>query len=255
VYRRLYLPSRDNCGYGCFRGVFNTFEEAIASTPPTKPIGYDNPRLAADYKATFSSDLRPYDYPVLFWLGKLIADGTRIFDFGGNVGTHYLAYREYLDFPAGLRWIVCDLPAIVQAGRRLAEELAVDSASLSFTETFGAADGADVLLASGSVQSLEAPTLADALSRLSRKPAHLLLNRLPLYSGGQFVTLQNGGSVFYPQLVFNERDFVGSLRGLGYELVDKWQDPTDSCFIPFHPDRSLPYYHGLYLTLRSIVGG
>jgi hypothetical protein len=31
------------------------------------------------------------------------------------------------------------------------------------------------------------------------RPTHVLLNRLPLYDGPQFVTLQNGGLVYCPQ--------------------------------------------------------
>ena len=34
--------------------------------------------------------------------------------------------------------------------------------------------------------------------------------------------------------------------GLGYALVDTWENPDKSCRIPFHPDRSLNRYHGFY---------
>lgn len=81
---------------------------------------------------------------------------------------------------------------------------------------------------------------------LAEKPQHLLINRLPLYDGEQFVTLQNGGQVFYPQYVFNQSDFINSLIDLGYELVDRWEDHELTCIIPFHPDQSVHFYHGLY---------
>jgi hypothetical protein len=38
--------------YGCFRGVYETFEEAILSAPKNKEIGYDQPDLAKEYQIT-----------------------------------------------------------------------------------------------------------------------------------------------------------------------------------------------------------
>jgi|SRR5215207_709985 len=78
------------------------------------------------------------------------------------------------------------------------------------------------------------------------KPSHLLLNRVPLYNGEQFVTLQNGGLVFYPQYVFSNGELICSIQRLGYKLVDTWEDRIDCARIPFHSSRSLPYYYGLY---------
>ena len=37
--------------------------------------------------------------------------------------------------------------------------------------------------------------------------------------------------------------------GVGYELVDTWKDHVDRCIIPFHADRSLTHYYGMYLRL------
>jgi putative methyltransferase (TIGR04325 family) len=78
----------------------------------------------------------------------------------------------------------------------------------------------------------------------------VLINRLPLYEDAPFVTLQNGGSVFYPQYVFNRDEFVGSLDAAGYALVDLWNDPLEACVIPFH-DKAVPYY-GLYLKRHDL---
>jgi putative methyltransferase (TIGR04325 family) len=83
------------------------------------------------------------------------------------------------------------------------------------------------------------------------KPKHLLVNRLPLYEGEKFVTLQNGGKVFYPSYVFNQSNFIDSFKEIGYELIDIWEDWNDSCIIPFHPEKSLLFYRGLYFKLRS----
>lgn len=89
------------------------------------------------------------------------------------------------------------------------------------------------------------------LACLEQPPNHLLINRLPLYDGKQFVSLQNGGKVFYPQFIFNRKQFIDSLTDIGYKLVDIWEDRVDSCIIPFYPEYSVPVYYGLYFTLLN----
>jgi putative methyltransferase (TIGR04325 family) len=239
---RLYFRFPHRC-YGCFRGVFTTFDEAISAAPKTKPLGDDDPRLAQEYRQTLDKQAREYDYPVLFWLKDLMGLGTRVFDLGGNVGIHFYTYEKYLRYPPGLRWTVCDVPAIVKAGEELART--EGRRELTFTTRFEDADGAHIFIASGSIQYIS--SISDLLSSLSAKPGHLLLNRLPLCDGEQFVTLQNGGQVFYPQYVFNKDEFIDSVRRLGYKLVDVWDDRIDfPSIIPFHPSKSPLRFYGLY---------
>jgi putative methyltransferase (TIGR04325 family) len=236
--------------YGCFWGVFNSSDEATRLAPETKPVGGNDPEVAATHRVEFEERnwegrrglLNSYDYPVMFWLSQLLQDeSTRmVFDFGGSVGVHFYAYGSKLCFPPDLRWTVCELPAIAEAGRQVAAE---QEAELFFTSKFEDADGQHLLLASGSVQSVE--DLGEMLRSLRRPPEHLVINRLPLYDGPRFVTLQNAGSVFSPQYVFNRDEFVGSLNAAGYELIDVWDDLVDACIIPFHV--TVAPYQGLYL--------
>ena len=65
------------------------------------------------------------------------------------------------------------------------------------------------------------------------------------------MTLQNGGKIFYPQYVFNRTEFIDNLESIGYDLIDIWAGISDSCLIPFHPDKSVPYYQGLYFELKN----
>jgi putative methyltransferase (TIGR04325 family) len=103
------------------------------------------------------------------------------------------------------------------------------------------------LLASGSMQYLASPdVLLGKMADQGVRPAHVLINRLPLYDGPRFVTLQNGGLVYYPQYVFNREMFISSIENLDYGLVDAWPDTADSCIIPFHAARSVRAYTGLY---------
>ena len=187
-----------------------------------------------------------YDYPVLFWLTSILAPDVRIFDFGGHVGVQFYGYQKYLTFPRGLRWRVCDVPAVVEQGRTLATSRG-ESERLTFTTSVSDADGFDVLIAAGSLQFVESPSFAQSLGQLRAPPPHLLLNKLPLGDGPAFVTLQNAGTAFVPQHVFERSAFIAGFTKLGYQLVNQWEDRVHSCQIPFHPDRSVPHYSGLYL--------
>ncbi len=241
-------------GYGRFMGVFATFAEAIESAPKTKKIGYDNPKLAAEYGQMLEDDdwegsgrvIANYDYPVLFWLSQIVKPNSQVFDFGGNVGVHFYAYQKYFAFPQDMRWQVCEVAEIVKIGDAIAHKRGIKN--LSFTSEFADICGKDIFLASGSIQYVQ--NLAQDLLKINQ-PQHLLINRLPLYDGPQFVTLQNGGQVFYPQYVFNKAKFISDLQEIGYKLIDIWEDRHDHCLIPSHPEKSLPFYYGLYLRKNN----
>ncbi len=234
--------------YGSFRGVYRTFDQARASAPKTKPLGFDSKQFAEEYRERMQR-IYDYDYPVLFWLRDLLTPETRLFDLGGHVGVQCYAYSKYLDFPAGLRWVVCEVPEIAQRGAELAREQG--RRELSFTSRFEDGDGCDVFLSAGAIHYIEAPALAEIIGKYATKPRHLLLNKVPLYDGPPFVTLQNAGVSFVPQQVFNRGQLVSSIEQLGYRLVDQWNDRIHSCRIPFQPERSVEHYSGLYFRHGS----
>jgi putative methyltransferase (TIGR04325 family) len=245
-YERLF--SSDEF-FGTFRGIFSTFDEALRSAPPNRARGFDH----ADYAKQFRERMQgiySYDYPVLFWLAPTLRPGMRVFDYGGHVGVQFYSYQRYLKFPQPLRWLVCDVPAVVEAGRAIAREQGVDD-RLAFTTEVPDADGADVFICAGALQFVERPLLHETLERLKKPPTHLLLNKLPLRDGAAFVTLQNAGPVYVAQHVFDRRAFLSSLDRAGYELIDQWEDRVHSCRIPFHPERDVVHYSGLYLRRRA----
>ncbi len=229
--------------------MFETFAQANQSAPKSKPLGFNIPEYANEFSER-RNEIYSFDYPILFWLAKLLKENSKVFDYGGHLGTHYYAYARYLSYPIGMRWTVCDLPVITRMGEELS--LKENAASISFTNDFASADGSDVLIAAGSLQYIEKPSLSVMLRRLVQQPAHILLNKLPLYDGPQFVTLQNGGPSFHPQYVFNRKEFVSSLEAIGYNLKDHWSVPTHAGYIPFHPENSFPCHSGLYLTRNRV---
>lgn len=248
--RSIYWYCRFPYEYGSYRGIFDTFEQAIAAVPKHHKVGYNHADLAAQYEQDFYRYYKvigTFDYPVLFWLKELLSENCTIFDFGGNVGNRFYGYTNYIQFPPNLSWIVCDLPEIVKIGEKIAHQ--EKRTEISFTTEFEQANETEILLASGSIQYLENEFLKQ-LSRLNQKPKHLLLTRLPLCEGKQFVTLQNGGLAFYPALVMNRTEFIRSACNLGYQLRDSWQDRSEPCLVPFHPESTHLTFHGFYFKAQ-----
>lgn len=242
-YDRVFAANRDA---NLFRGVFATYDEARRSAPATLPLGYDNPASASMY-IDRTRKTYPTDYPVMFWLNKLLQEGcTRIFDLGGHIGVSYYAYRRYLGYPLAMRWAVHDVPAVVARGRELAAEKDRDG-YLMFCDRFQDADGMDILMAQGSLQYLP-ETLPARLMALRRPPRHLLLNLVPLHDRQSFFTLQSVGTAFCPYRITAVVEFLKSIEELGYTLVDSWENPDKKCRIPFFPDHSLDQYHGFLFT-------
>lgn len=242
-----------NTDANLFRGIYVTFDAAQASAPSTRPLGYDNADAAGMYLERIKR-IYPSDYPVIFWLQKLFAQGqSSVFDLGGHIGIGYYGYQRYLDYPAKLRWTVSDVPAVMARGMEIARER--DPAGrLGFNGDFAGAGGVDVLLALGVLQYLP-DTLAQRLAALAQGgaplPRHIILNLTPLHvldNGGQdYFTLQSIGTAFCPYRIAAYAPFLEGLTRLGYQIVDRWQNPDKHCHIAFEPEHSLDVYHGFYL--------
>jgi putative methyltransferase (TIGR04325 family) len=232
-----------------YRGVFPTFAAAQASIPPTRTAGYDNAESADLYR---ERTRRVYinDYPMILWMGRFLGEGARrVFDIGGHIGIAYYAYQKFLSYPPGLTWTVQDVPAVNAAGARWATDH--DAARrLAFADDVAAASGCDVLFAAGSLQYLDY-TLADAIAAMPQRPRYLLLNSVPVHPSQSYFTVQNIGVACCPYRVTAERDFLGGLSALGYELQDRWENPQRHCTVPFHPELSLDRYFGFAFRLAG----
>ncbi|MEX1827174.1 TIGR04325 family methyltransferase [Luteibacter sp. CQ10] len=225
-----------------YRGVFATFDEAQASIPADHASGYDNTDSAELYRER-TRRVFINDYPMIHWLGRCFDEGMdEVFDIGGHIGIAYYAYRKYLTYPKDLRWTVMDVPAVNAAGEHWAAEHDL-AHQLHFADDVADASGCGVLFAAGSLQYLRY-SLASALRRMPTKPRYLLLNSVPVHLHESYFTVQNIGVACCPYRVTAEREFLGGLTGLGYRLLDRWENPQRHCTIPFHPELSLDRYFG-----------
>lgn len=230
-----------------FRGVYASFDEAQRSAPSSKPVGYDNPGPAAMYRHILER-MELSDYPVLFWLDRALRGARRLFDLGGHVGLRYYGFRSRLAFPDDFVWQVMDVPAVVKAGRELAAERGAKQ--LAFTERREELEGADILYTTGALQYLDEP-LHEILARLRRRPPHVLVNQTPMHDAPACYTLQSIGTAFCPYRIEDRGALISGMEALGYERVDGWTCPEKILAIPFHPDRSVRGYDGLYFRARE----
>lgn len=241
---RLYKVFAKPLGYGAFKGVFSSFTEARKAIPKHAKQGYNHEKLANDYVRNLTLDLAQYDYPVLFWLNKILTPSDTVFDIGGNVGTHYFKYEPHTIIKTIKSYTVADLPHIIEAGQKLNQY-----SNLHFTSDINNAINADVLFTSGTLQYIENFNLSSFIKQSAKLPAHLLINRLPLHPSKSFVTLQNGGLTYYPQYVFIYDLFIEELEKIGYIKVDEWIDYVDKVIIPFKPVHNKVIYKGFYFKL------
>ncbi|MGB6387217.1 MAG: TIGR04325 family methyltransferase [Terriglobales bacterium] len=223
-----------------YRGVYVSFEEARANAPKHVPLGYDHREIALGYK---DQKFLCSDYPAAFWLREAIRDGSSVLDLGGSVGISFYAWERYFPYPDNLRWVVCEVPSVADAGQKIAFEQ--NEERLHFTSQIEQADGSNCLLASGSLQYIET-SIVDLLKRLTRPPRHLIVNRIPLHSSRECITLQNIRWAVSPYRVFQRDSFIAECESLGYTVIDAWNVPDHSCWIPFYPEFSLASYSGLY---------
>lgn len=235
LYRRAFARNvRENF----FLGRYGSFAEAQAAAPKNKPVGYDNEQSVGLY----GDELRPRDYPAIFWLGQLMAKGARhVFDLGGHTGIKYVAFRKVLDYPADLQWTVGEVPAVVEEGRRFAA--AHGLARLHFSAELADVAKADVLFASGSVQFLEESPGA-LLARTGAQPRWILLNTSAIHPTLSYITLNSIGTAFCPYRVQSRDSLVAEIETLGYRLRDEWKNSGKGITVPFHPELDLEDYKG-----------
>jgi putative methyltransferase (TIGR04325 family) len=224
-----------------FHGIYPDFAAAWRDIPPGRLEGHDS-EAAAQRLADARLRVEPSDYPIMFWLQRLLPECRLLFDLGGGVGISYFGYRRYLQYPSGMSWLINELPTVAALGARMAaEELAP---GLRYTTSLEELPRADILLAAGSLQLIEAPF--ELLRAAAALPPHLLINKVPLGKTPAAVTLHNLGPALCAYHLFNRAQFVAGVQQLGYELVDEWANPDLSARIPYFPERSIHSYSGFY---------
>lgn len=243
VRRRKYLT-----------GAYPDIATALANVPRGALAGYDHEEIVG-VKLDKMSKVLEWDYPVIFWLGRILNehDGSlRLLDAGGHVGTKFIAFRRLLEL-SRVEWAVHDLPPMVRAGRIMASELGLGP-NLSFVEKVGEAGPRDLLLCSGLLQYLDRP-LSQLVAEMPTRPRHIVLNKVALREGPTVVTLQKAGPCYLPYQIRNRRAFEKELDALGYTVLDSWEISSLSHRIDSHPELGFTTSAGYVLRASGEAPG
>lgn len=168
-----------------------------------------------------------FDYPVLYWMQKILKNVSKILDFGGGIGQHFYAYKDYLDFSPSLKWSVMEIPTIVEVANQVRKFK--NENQINFISEMDSIDNADILLATGSLQYVDDELLNELFNKNYK---HILLNRLPLGESEDFITVQNVGTgAFAYHFMRNKENFINKLNLKGYTLIDEWTELYDGLAI------------------------
>ncbi len=233
-------------------GEFGSFDEANAYiSKRAKPTNYV---LDHDRWLKQRENLSPHDYPVAFWLDKLINHWGQesLVDFGGSVGVSYYAMKKYMTFPEDLLWIVCELKEAVERGLQISAQRG--ETQIQFTSDLNVIDGAAIFMALGSLQYLE-NTPYDLLAQNETIPNYLIINKLPLSSIKSFVTIESAGDGLYPCRVQSEASFLADMEGLGYRLVDRWKCLEHNMQVALRPELSFRCFDGFFFSRHHSLHG
>lgn len=229
-----------------YRGVYQTHDAAVAALPKGELHGFEDKSVPVYFEKHLQA-FNPGDYPIVFWMQQGLRQGSTVFDFGGGLGQCFYAYQELMRFPAEMSWLVCDVDSLIERGAELARERKAEN--LSFTNDRQKASGATFFLTNGTLQYVP-EDLSEILEQLAELPEHVLVNRVPMYEGRPYYTIQSSAHSFSPYKIFNVEKFTKQITGLGYELGGEWRLPR-SLHVQFHPELYVSNYRGLYFRLKK----
>ena len=173
-----------------------------------------------------------WDYPVLFWLSRLLPDYPSVLDAGGHLGTKFTAFSSLLDL-ARVRWTVYDLPGIVRAAHARQATGAIPAA-IAFVDRLENALDADVLLVSGLLQYLPTP-FSDFVDALPHRPRFILINKIAFSPKAERFCIERIGRARVAYRLRARAHWDAEVARMGYEVLDSWTIPDLGHVIPTHP--------------------
>ncbi len=227
-----------------YHGIYASFSEALAAAPASRPSNYNIADAANLYRSRMAQ-ITPSDYPIVFWLSRLIEQDMRnIGDLGGHIGVNYYGFQRCLDYPQNLCWKVHDVPSVMSAGQKWALEND-PSKRLSFIEDKDQLDGIDILISNGALQYLDY-TLPELIDQLKQPPAHILISLTPMHQSREYITLQNLGIAVCPYRVMHKDGLINEMAKRGYQLRDQWSSYERQLRVPYHQQFDIDCYQGMY---------
>jgi len=252
--RDLYLILYGNRSGICYRGKFEKIEEAQEAISKNKNSKYDivnsnKSKNEEREKISFDRIIDDHDYPILFWISKILSEDDAVLELGGSIGHFFYRIQKYIDLPQQMRWTIAELPEAVALGKKLAKERQevrldfIDSANISETQP------ARVFLTAGTLQYMD-DSLPEILAKLPDLPLHVLSHTLPVHQDKSYMTLQNLGVCEVPYRIYSRLELERGMHELGYTLKASWTHKRE-VEIPFHRDLQIDGYCGHYFVLEG----
>lgn len=229
-----------------FSGAWQTRPAASAACGTA---GYDDAGIA-DVSFDVMCARAVWDYPMIFWLKRLLQDHPTVIDAGGHMGTKYIAFSDLLDL-RDVRWTVYDLPGIVMAACARQDTGGIPQ-TIGFEHALDALGPADILIGSGLLQYLDRP-FAEFVGALDEKPKHILLNKIAIRNGPAIFTAERIGRNQVPYQVRNRDSWEAEISAMGYDIVDSWTIPELGHVITTHPWLGRSESRGYALRLQKAV--
>jgi putative methyltransferase (TIGR04325 family) len=229
--------------------VFDSLREAEVAARSYTEESHQNPGYSKLLMA-LSQAVRPSDFAALFHMRAMNFKNSKIFDLGGNIGNLFYLYDRYLNLPPDCTWLAYELPAWVEAGKKLATDRSENR--LRFTQKWEDAAGAELLIASASLHYFDMP-LAKMVDALPKKPTHILINRTPLIKGPTKATVQDGRAWMVACVLYNRAELITDFEAIGYEVIDTWKALEHFVKIIGKPESSAFPYSGFFFRLKEQV--
>ncbi len=251
--RDLYLYIfRNRLGIS-YRGLFSNYQDCLdhakAGLSEYDVVNQNKASAQKEEEEILDNYFRYYDYPVLFWLEKTLAEAPRILEIGGSVGHFYYSSKKYITHPANILWTIAELPEAVNLGRKIAEKRRETPLQFIDSSHLDQNLEVDCIVAGGSLQYM-ATGVQEMLKSLQQLPDHLIFNSLPTTAQQSFWTLQNLEICEVPYRVFSPQELISDLSALGYSLIDEWHRPR-KIEIPFCHDANVDQYSGYYFRKKQ----
>lgn len=229
-----------------FAGVYRNREAALAAVPSEQSRGYDDPSVA-DVSFDWMCKRQAFDYPVIYWLERLLPEGGTVIDVGGHMGTKFIAFQDVLDL-GQTAWVVQDLPGIIAAARKR-QAAGKLPAQISFVDSLENVPPGDMVLASGLLQYL-GMSLGEFIAQFAQAPRAILVNKMPFHEQA-FVTLERIDKTQVPYQVRTIADWQSEVFNAGYAIADSWPIAGLDHVIATHPWLGAATSRGYLLKLRD----
>lgn len=208
-----------------WKGIYERFEDV-----PARGLGFDgetwNKRTTVAIKselAAWRNDRAPppaavfrnYLLPIVTAMAGAGRTTLGILDFGGGMGASFLPLLATLSEPERIDYHIVERAEVCRAARRLYD----DKPRPTFHEDMPEASlCVDIVHAGSSMQYVR--DWNGTLAYLAHyEPAYMLFSDLMAGDVPTFVTLQNYYGSAIPCWFINANEFIGTMKGLGFELL------------------------------------